>query len=165
MAEIRESTALSERRRAREYALQILFQIDLSPEPVADALETFFKGKKIKGAIMEFASHLASGAAARKDWIDGVLGNISHHWRVARMAVVDRNILRLAVYELIFERDTPPVVVINEAIEIAKKFGNDESGPFINGILDAVRIRAERGEIEVPDESSSQGQTRVRSTA
>jgi N utilization substance protein B len=165
LAEIRESTALSERRRAREYALQILFQIDLSPEPVADALETFFKGKKIKGAIVEFASHLARGAADRRDWIDGVLGDISHHWRVSRMAVVDRNILRLAVHELIFERETPPVVVINEAIEIAKKFGNDESGPFINGILDAVRLRVERGEIEIPADPSSHAPPRVRSSA
>jgi N utilization substance protein B len=75
---------------------------------------------------------------------------MSHHWRVARMAVVDRNILRLALYELVYENATPPIVVINEAIEIAKKFGNEESGPFVNGILDAVRLRIESGEITLP---------------
>jgi len=150
LAEIRESSGTGERRRAREYALQLLFQLDLSPEPVDSALDTFWKGKKVKGAIVDFAGLLVRGAIDRQEWIDSVLGSISHHWRVPRMAVVDRNILRLALYELVYETSTPPIVVINEAIEIAKKFGNDESGPFVNGILDAIRLRIESGEITLP---------------
>ncbi len=165
MAEIRESTALGERRRAREYALQLLFQLDLSPGSVEEAVQTLFAGKKVKPSIVAFAGSLVRGAMDRRPWIDGILGTISHHWRVSRMAAVDRNILRLALYEMFFERSTPPIVVINEAIEIAKKFGNDDSGPFINGILDAVRIRMDRGEIAPPQAGSPTSPGRVRSSA
>jgi len=150
LAEIRESTALGERRRAREYALQLLFQLDLAPDAVDQAIESFWKGKKVRASIVEFAGALVRGAMEHQGWIDSVLGSMSHHWRVARMAVVDRNILRLALYELVYADATPPIVVINEAIEIAKKFGNEESGPFVNGILDAVRLRIESGEITLP---------------
>jgi len=150
LAEIRQSRGVGERRRAREYALQLLFQIDLSPEPIADALAAFWKGKRPSAAVIEFASRLVEGTAAHREWFDVVIGSISHHWRVSRMAVVDRNILRLALYEMIYEGETPPIVVIDEAIEIAKKFGNEESGPFVNGILDAVRLRLEKGEITSP---------------
>lgn len=166
MAEIRETTAITERRRAREYALQLLFQLDLSPDTTDAAVEGFWKGKKVKESIADFASRLVRGAMRRREWIDGVLGAISHHWRVSRMAVVDRNILRLALYEMIFEVETPPIVIINEAIEIAKKFGNEESGPFINGILDAVRLRIERGEIALPPAGEdSDPPARIRSSA
>jgi len=150
LAEILESSGAGERRRAREFALQLLFQLDLSPEPAETAIESFWTGKRIKRAVVDFANDLVRGASEWKDWIDSVLGTSSHHWRVSRMAVVDRNILRLALYEMIVSKRTPPIVVINEAIEIAKKFGNEDSGPFINGILDAVRMRLARGEIESP---------------
>jgi transcription antitermination protein NusB len=150
LAEIRESTAIGERRRAREYALQLLFQLDLCPGSLDEALETFWKGKKVKASVSDFATSLVRGAMEHHEWIDAILGSISHHWRVARMAVVDRNILRLALHELVYEDATPPIVVINEAIEIAKKFGNEESGPFVNGILDAIRLRIESGEIQLP---------------
>jgi len=150
LAEILERTGAGERRRAREFALQLLFQLDLSPEPFEEAIEAFWSGKRVKRPIVEFAGELVRGTSEWRDWIDGVLGTSSHHWRVSRMAVVDRNILRLALFEMIVSKRTPPVVVINEAIEIAKKFGNEDSGPFINGILDAVKARVSRGEIEAP---------------
>jgi len=150
LAEIRESTAIGERRRAREYALQLLFQLDLSPEGTVEAAAAFWEGKKVRASIVEFADTLVKGAMRNQAWLDATLSSISHHWRIPRMAVVDRNILRLALYELVFETATPPIVVINEAIEIAKKFGNEESGPFVNGILDAIRVRIESGEIAVP---------------
>jgi len=150
LAEIRETSGTGERRRAREYALQLLFQLDLSPEPPGNALLEFWKGKRIKPSVIEFAGVLVKGAMEQVEWLDSVLGSISHHWRVPRMAVVDRNILRIALYELVYENSTPPIVVIDEAIEIAKKFGNEESGPFVNGILDAVRLRIESGEIILP---------------
>jgi transcription antitermination protein NusB len=166
LAEIRESTILGERRRAREFALQLLFQLDLSPGDAGGAVDAFFRGKKIRAPIAEFAGRLVRGSFEHQGWIDDVLGTISHNWRVARMAVVDRNILRLALYEMLFEHETPPIVVINEAIEIAKKFGNDESGPFINGILDAVRLKIEGGEILPPDAAAAGGvPARVRTSA
>jgi N utilization substance protein B len=165
LAEIRESTAVGERRRARECALQLLYQLDLSPEAVETAIELFWVGKRSRPQVREFTLDLVRGAMERREWIDGVLASISHHWRVSRMAAVDRNILRLALYEMVFLRSTPPIVVINEAIEIAKRFGNDDSGPFINGILDALRLRLERGELSPPADAEAPRPSRVRNSA
>ncbi|HET6372485.1 MAG TPA: transcription antitermination factor NusB [Candidatus Polarisedimenticolia bacterium] len=144
------SAKVGERRRAREYALQLLFQLDLSPEETEHAVTSFWNGKKAAEAVSTFADRLVSGTMGHRAAIDDVLAQSALNWRISRMAVVDRNILRMAIYEFFFEPDTPRVVVIDEAIEIAKKFGNDESGPFINGILDAIRIKLENGEIEIP---------------
>jgi N utilization substance protein B len=165
LAEIHEITPTGERRRAREYALQILFQMDLSPAPLEEALEEFWRGKSLKPQVAEFAGRLARGTHENRERIDGVLTSISHHWRVERMAVVDRNILRVALYEMFYETSTPRVVVINEAIEVAKKFGDEESGPFINGILDAVRLRLERNELKVPARGSEGSQPPLRTPA
>ncbi len=144
------SRKAGERRRAREYALQLLFQLDLSPEDVERAVEGFWAGKSVVGSVCGFADRLVRGTTAHRAGIDEVLAEHALHWRVSRMPVVDRNILRMALYEFFFETDTPRIVVIDEAIEIAKKFGNDDSGPFINGILDAIRLRLESGELRLP---------------
>jgi N utilization substance protein B len=164
LAEIRETSPTGERRRGREYALQILYQIDLAPRPVDECLEEMWLGRQAKRGIVEFASRLARGAVLHREEIDAVLCSVSHHWRVPRMAVVDRNIMRLAVYEMLFEESTPRIVVINEAIEVAKKFGDEESAPFINGILDAVRLRLEEGGSEAPGRPG-RSRTRVRTSA
>lgn len=160
MAEIREITPTGERRRGREYALQILYQQDLAPVEIGECLEAFWEGRQVKSAIKEFTARLVRGVMENRERLDGILTGISHHWRLPRMAVVDRNVLRLALYEMTLQGETPPVVVINEAIEVAKKFGDDDSGPFINGILDAVRIRMERNELPLPN-----GEPPVRSSA
>ena len=139
-----------ERRRAREYALQLLFQLDLAPQETEHAVGTFWDDKRATDPVMDFSDRLVRGTMKRRDAIDEMIAGSAHNWRVSRMPAVDRNILRLAVYEFLYESETPRVVVIDEAIEIAKKFGNEESGPFINGILDAIRIKLENGEIEVP---------------
>lgn len=140
-----------DRRRAREYSLQILFQLDLCPEEeTTRALEAFWSTKKISDTIREYADRLVQGTIRHREEIDRLLESQSLHWRITRMAVVDRNILRMALYEMLREPDTPSIVVIDEAIEVAKRFGNDESGPFVNGILDAVRLRLEAGEIALP---------------
>lgn len=130
-----------------------------------EALETFWGGKRVRKPIVEFASDLVRGTVGRQEEIDGVLATVAHNWRVSRMAVVDRNVLRLALHEMLYGEATPPVVIINEAIEIAKKFGNDDSGPFINGILDAIRLAIDRGEIERPPDEPSSGPGRVRNSA
>jgi N utilization substance protein B len=165
LAEIREVSPGGERRKGREHALQILYQMDLSPSPIDECLEGFWGGRQSRAGMKAFAEKLVRGVMERREWLDGVLGGISHHWRLPRMAVVDRNVLRLALFEMIFEPATPRIVVINEAIDIAKKFGDDESGPFINGILDAVRLRLERNEIPRPDDESGGSEPPLRSSA
>ena len=149
------SKGVGERRRAREYGLQMLFQLDLAPEETEEAVEAFWNGKRVADGVREFAEQIVRGTMARREGIDAMLASCAFNWRVCRMPAVDRNILRMAVYEFLCEPDTPRIVVIDEAIEIAKKFGNDESGPFINGILDAIRLKLESGDLEVPPEAQA----------
>ncbi|HZI93246.1 MAG TPA: transcription antitermination factor NusB [Patescibacteria group bacterium] len=144
------SRTTGERRRGREYALQLLFQLDLAPQDTQTAIEQFWLDKPVVGPVQEFAEQIVCGTMQCRDGIDAVLAGSAFNWRVSRMPVVDRNILRMAIYEFLFFAATPRVVVIDEAIEIAKKFGNEESAPFINGILDAIRIKIEAGEIDLP---------------
>jgi len=149
------SKGVGDRRRSREYTLQLLFQLDLAPAELEGAVEAFWSDKQVAEPVRQFAELLVFGTMERRDAIDEILAGSAFHWRVSRMAVVDRNILRMAVYELLFQPETPKVVVIDEAIEVAKKFGNDESGPFVNGILDAIRIKLESGELAAPVEQAS----------
>ena len=145
------SARVGDRRRAREYALQALFQLDLVPERDTEtAMEEFWSGKKVHDAVRQFADELVIGTMGHRDGFDQILATSALNWRVSRMAVVDRNVLRMALYEFLFQPATPRVVVIDEAIEIAKKFGTEESGVFINGILDAIRIKLESGELVPP---------------
>ncbi|MBI4483589.1 MAG: transcription antitermination factor NusB [Acidobacteria bacterium] len=125
------------RRRARECALQMLFEYDLSANELADIMRMFWEANPREVEIREFANELFSGAAGLREQIDPLIRMHAQHWRLERMAAVDRNILRLAVFELL-KRETPPAVVIDEALEIAKKYSSDESSQFINGVLDAI---------------------------
>ena len=132
------------RRKGREFAVQMLFQWDLCKEAFENVQGTFWTlNHEVDQEIREFADHLAGGAARQIDRIDILLARHAEHWRVSRMATVDRNILRLATFELLFELQTPQAVVINEALEIARKFSTSESIHFINGILDSIRKEAE----------------------
>ena len=130
---------MTRRRKAREVALQFLYQLDLQGEtdPGPQAAE-FWARHPLDEETHEFAEAIVRGTMTRQREIDGIIAGVTEHWDLDRMAVVDRNILRLAVYELGWRAETPPKVVINEAIEIAKKFGTQESSRFINGILDRV---------------------------
>ncbi len=121
--------------------------MDLAPGDLEAALEEFWIGKEVSETVQAFTESLVRGTMAHRSAIDGILAESATNWRVNRMAVVDRNILRMAIEELLWFPETPPIVVIDEAIEIAKKFGNDESGPFVNGILDAIRLRIEDGSL------------------
>jgi transcription antitermination factor NusB len=130
---------MTKRRKAREVALQFLYQLDLQGERDASPhAPDFWVQHPLDADVREFADALVRGSTTRQRQIDDIIVRYTEHWDLDRMAVVDRNILRLAVYELGWRSDTPPKVVINEAIEIAKKFGTRESGRFINGILDRV---------------------------
>lgn len=125
------------RRKGRELALQMLYQWDVSREPVESVIESSSELQRASEAAREFASRLVEGTVDRIEEIDKILIETSEHWRLGRMSTVDRNVLRLAVYELL-EKSTPPGVVINEALEVAKRFSSPESAGFVNGVLDAV---------------------------
>jgi transcription antitermination protein NusB len=127
------------RRKSRELALQLLYQNDLAGTPPEEMFRRTEEFLEARPDVQEYASRLVEGTLARRDELDARLSERSEHWRLGRMAAVDRNLLRLALYELIFEEDTPDAVVIDEAVEIAKKFSTPSSGPFVNGILDAIR--------------------------
>jgi transcription antitermination factor NusB len=130
---------MARRRKARELALQFLYQLDQSGDSDPGPHEAeFWARHPVDDDGRRFASEMVRGTKANQSRIDATITECTEHWDLARMAVVDRNILRLAVYELMWGREVPPKVAINEAIEIAKKFGTQESSRFINGILDRV---------------------------
>ena len=134
------------RRRARELALQLLYQFELTDAAPEEMQAGFEEWKSAGESVREFADNLLRGALGRLEEIDAELVRQTTHWRLERLAAVDRNILRLAMYELIYESDTPHAVVIDEAIEIAKKYGAKDSGRFVNGVLDGfVKRRSEAG--------------------
>jgi N utilization substance protein B len=131
---------MGSRRKGRELALQMLFQWDLSKGPFQAVRDTFWSlNTSVDEEGRGFADHLAWGTIENIDRIDVLLARYAEHWRVARMAAVDRNVLRLGTYELLYETQTPQAVIINEALEIARKFSTPESIHFINGILDSIR--------------------------
>ena len=126
------------RRKARELALQMLYEHDVSgTEPT----EMFRRSDDLKSSsenIQDFTRRLVSGTLEHREDLDAIISRQADHWRLARMPVVDRNILRLALFELLHEPSTPRPVVIDEALEIAKRFSTPRSSQFINGILDGV---------------------------
>lgn len=129
------------RRRGRELALQVLYQHELAGTPVEEIFPGFEELQQAPEAAREFAIILVRGVMVKRDEIDGHLGGHADNWRLERMAAVDRNILRLALYELMFQRETPAAVVIDEAVEIAKRFGSERSSQFVNGVLDGFLHR------------------------
>jgi N utilization substance protein B len=134
---------MGRRRQAREIALQALYRCDLNPGPAAAALTDAEGFASADGETRAFARELVEGVMARREEIDAALSRVALHWTLPRMAAVDRNVLRLAVYEMLACGGTPSRVVLDEAIELAKAFGGEDSGNFVNGILD--RICAEMG--------------------
>ncbi|MBM3878031.1 MAG: transcription antitermination factor NusB [Verrucomicrobia bacterium] len=152
------------RREARERAIQFLFQCDVNvPENLDAALESFWTAQRSaaleadkgpatwgepitlpppnveEAATRAFAEPLIRGTLEHRARVDEEIRKYAKNWSLERMAIVDRNILRLAIYEMLFREDIPPIVSINEAVDIAKRFSTDESGRFVNGILDRVK--------------------------
>ena len=151
---------MKKRSRARELALQFLYQLDLrGPEFLGEAA-AFLRDEEPDKGTREFALHLVRGAAERRHEIDGVIRSVAQNWDIERMAVVDRNVLRMATYELLFCRDIPPKVSINEAIELGKRFSTQNSGGFINGVLDKIKERtadAQQAEGKTPPMPLAEG--------
>jgi len=131
---------VGQRRRARELALQLLYELDVrgetDPGPTADE---FWQRHVVPEDVRTFADALARGTAAHRPKIDELICRFAEHWDFDRIGVVDRNILRAGIFELLWGQGTPPKVVINEALEMARKFSTEESTRFINGLLDRVR--------------------------
>jgi N utilization substance protein B len=125
---------MSRRSRAREVALQVLFQTEVNPQTAAADRARFLKGRLRSGPLVEFAKGLIAGVAEHRDELDTLLDARSENWRVARMAATDRAVLRIAAYELL-HTETPGPVVVDEAIELARRYGSEASPRFVAGIL------------------------------
>jgi transcription antitermination protein NusB len=134
---------MGSRRKAREYALQMLFQWDITKDNIDQVITGFWSNNEEPQAVRDFANQLVNRTIEHVEEIDAVIQRHAEHWRLDRMAVVDRNLLRLATQEFIYDKETPSTVVINEAIEIARRFSAQESPQFINGILDSIRKEVE----------------------
>jgi N utilization substance protein B len=145
------------RHRAREAAIQMLYQWEVGRVAMFEVTETYWEhgswpeaagapaaGEEVGGEVRDFATTLANVVAASVQEIDRMIAEAAEHWRIERMAVVDRLILRLAVYEFLHQKETPAKVIINEALELARTFSTDEAVKFINGILDGIRRTLER---------------------
>jgi len=131
--------APAKRTKARERALQALYQIDVASTDLEEALARFWRSfEPVEREVLETAEGLVRGVAAHRREIDDAIEAVSVNWRLDRMAKVDRNVLRLAVHELLHRPDVPVKVVIDEAIELGKKFGSESSGAFVNGVLDRI---------------------------
>lgn len=124
------------RHEARQWAVQFLFQRDFNAGDIESALAEFWQDKKSGDKARLFAEELIKGVESKKEELDRLIRNYAEHWDVKRMGAVDRNVMRVALYEMIHRPDIPPVVSINEAVEIAKDLSGVESGKFVNGILD-----------------------------
>ena len=139
---------------ARERALQALYQVDIAEADPAEALRVAWassdESSKPDFAGFDFAESLVHGVISRKDELDAAIGKSSHNWRVDRMSRIDRNIIRIAAYELMQENPLPASIVLNEAIELAKRFGSVESRSFINGVLDCM-VKASEGRQQKKD--------------
>ena len=131
------------RRRAREAALQMLYQWEVGRTSAQEAITTYWPthdaDRELPEPLREFANELVRGTIGRVTDIDAILSAHAQNWRVERMAVIDRLVLRLAVYEFLADANTPPRVVINEALELARSYSGEEAVGFVNGVLDAVR--------------------------
>lgn len=128
----------SGRHESRMWAVQFLFQRDFNRGDVVEDLQEFWIERKTGPALRQFAEELIHGVEAKRVEIDALIQKFAQHWNVARMGAVDRNVMRVAVYEMLERSDVPPVVSINEAVELAKELSGDESGKFVNGILDHI---------------------------
>ena len=145
---------MAARHRSRQRALQVLYQWDMTKRPMQETIHAFYDTLRAEGAPEAaeepddedppsdgrdaFMEELVNGTSAMAPDIDHRIAEKSAHWKLERMPIVDRNILRLAIYEMLHRDDIPPVVSINEAVDIAKKFSTQDSGKFVNGILDKI---------------------------
>jgi N utilization substance protein B len=142
---------MGSRRRSRELAMQALFYMDKCRDNSEGKFKLFCDNFSPADDVLPFFERLVKGVSSFEKEIDSIIEKYSSNWKISRMSCVDRNIMRMAVYELLWCGDIPAKVSINEAIDIGKKYGTEESGPFINGILDSIRDAIESKKIKVKD--------------
>ena len=139
------------RSRCREWALQFLYHDEYARSGSPEDLELFWRHFHSEGpGVPTYLRVLTAGVASHRGELDALIRRFSEHWRLERMGAVDRNLLRLSAYELLYQRQIPPKVVINEAIELAKRYGTEDSGAFVNGILD--QLLSDREKLAVSSE-------------
>ncbi len=141
---------MGRRRQARELALQALYFLEARPDDPQGALALFHRNFTPPRKARDFMDRLVQGVLDHQERIDAAVERFSENWQVFRMPRVDRNVLRMAVFEMLWQPDIPFNVSINEAIDLGKKYGADDSGAFINGILDRIRQALESGEMKPP---------------
>jgi transcription antitermination factor NusB len=130
---------MRKRTKGREIALKILYQAEITRRPIPQVTEfVWTQMEKLDSNVKEFTDRIAEGVAKHAEEIDKYIQDNATNWQLKRMAIIDRNILRVGVYELLYASDIPPKVTINEAVELAKKYGDIESSKFVNGILDKI---------------------------
>jgi transcription antitermination factor NusB len=129
---------MRKRTQAREFALQILYQFDVTKNPLSEVIAAFWKDNEADAEIRTFTERLVKGTIERLVSIDEMIKKYAENWDLGRMAVVDRNILRFATFELMHMPDIPPKVTINEAVNLAKTYSQEDSGKFVNGVLDKI---------------------------
>jgi N utilization substance protein B len=130
---------LRRRRKSREYALQVLFQLNITKQEAVKALSQFQEHFSSDGEADEFLKHLVLGVLEHRQELDRLIEQYSENWRLDRINIIERNILRMALFELLYCEEIPPKVTINEAIDLGKRYGSGDSGGFINGILDRIQ--------------------------
>ena len=135
---------MGKRSKSREIALQVLYQVDVGNNDVEEAFNLFWHNFAPSEDLKDFSQIIVQGVYHHIEEIDAIIEHYSEHWRLKRMSIVDRNILRSAIFELMFCADVPTKVVLNEAVELGKKFGSNKSGSFVNGILDKVAHSIDR---------------------
>jgi len=139
---------LGKRRKSREFALQVLYQLDVTKQ---DGIKAIAQGKEHFSPNEEkdeFVERIVLGVLGHGHEIDRLIEQYSENWRLERMSIVDRNILRMAIFELLYCEEIPPKVTMNEAVDLGKKYGSEDSGSFINGILDRIQNEAVRKPIQ-----------------
>ncbi|MDR3557871.1 MAG: transcription antitermination factor NusB [Syntrophobacteraceae bacterium] len=148
---------MGQRRKSREIALQMLYQMEVTSQSPEEGIDSYIElasdgedgNPELSEAVRPFAEHLLNGVHFHRDELDNMIITASANWRLERMSIIDRNVLRIALFEMLHCPEIPPKVSINEAIDLGKTFGNPDSGAFINGILDNLlqlvnRVRAEK---------------------
>lgn len=136
---------MRKRRKSRELALNALYLLDVCNLSVEEATEFFLKNQRVLISVKEFAIRLVKGTAENLERIDSLITEHTENWEFKRLASVDRAILRIGIFELLYELDTPVAVIINEGIELAKEFSTADSGKFVNGVLDKIKGAVTRG--------------------
>ncbi len=124
---------------ARECALKILYRIEISKESVTASLKDFWSVEQVDKEVKDFTNSLVKGTHGNLPRIDEIISKYADNWELKRIAVIDKNVLRMGIFQLLYRDDIPPKVSINEGIDLAKKYGDVDSGKFVNGILDKVR--------------------------